>query len=76
MMRRWYMRSRIDYVYYAQDEGTPYTVGGRYTMVKTPDHQPPRLIENLPHGDYIILRYDRVEHDGTPLVRISLKMVR
>jgi hypothetical protein len=69
------MRSRIDYVYYARDEGQPYVIGGRYMIVNTPDHQAPGLIENLPHGDYVILRCDRVEHDGTRLVRISLQMV-
>jgi hypothetical protein len=70
------MRSRIGYVYYAPDEGQPYVIGGRYTIVNTPDHQPPRLIESLPHGDYVIRRCDRLEQNGTPLVRISLEMVR
>jgi hypothetical protein len=53
--RRCCMRSRIDYVYYTHDEGQPYVIGGRYTIVNTPDHQSPGLIENLPHGDYVIL---------------------
>ena len=61
--------------YYAVDNGQEYVIGGRYDRVTLGGPQGPdyALIENPLNGKLRVLGYERMERDGTKVIRIRLE---